>query len=253
VTEGSKLADARSVEAELAALADAERAAWTARYFGVAPGGYGEGDVILGIPVPDQRRVARRARDLPLDQVALLLSSPVHEHRLTALVVLVERYRRADPVLRAELSRFYLDHRAGVDNWDLVDASAPDLLGGELVDGDRAVLGELAGSERVWDRRIAVVATHALIRRSELGETFALAQRLMDDPHDLIHKALGWMLREAGKRDEAALVAFVEAHRARMPRTMLRYAIERLTPEQRAALMAPDRQERRRGSPRGPG
>jgi hypothetical protein len=136
--------------------------------------------------------------------------------------------------------RFYLDHRAGVDTWDLVDASARDLLGGELIDGDRAILAELAGSQRMWDRRIAVVATHALILRGELGETFALAERLMDDPHHLIHKALGWMLREAGKQDEAALVAFLEAHRAGMPRTTLRYAIERLTPEQRAALMLRD-------------
>jgi 3-methyladenine DNA glycosylase AlkD len=126
-----------------------------------------------------------------------------------------------------------------VDNWDLVDATAPDLLGGELIDGGRAILGELVASERLWDRRIAIVATFALIRRGELGETFALADRLMDDPHHLVHKAAGWMLREAGKRDEAALVAFLERHRSRMPRTMLRYAIERLRSEQRAALMAP--------------
>jgi len=241
VTEGSKPADAASVEQELAALADPERAIWTAPYLGVAPGGYGEGDVLLGIPVPAQRRVARAARDLPVDEVATLLASAVHEHRFTALVVLVERYRRSrEPVLRAELSRFYLDHRGSVDNWDLVDVTAPDLLGGELIEGDRAILRELVASESLWDRRIAVVSTFALIRRGEVGETFALAERLMDDPHHLIHKAVGWMLREAGKRDEAALVAFLVEHRAGMPRTTLRYAIERLTPEQRAALMARD-------------
>ena len=239
MTGRSKPADAAAVERELAALADHERAAWTAPYLGAVPGGYGEGDVLLGIPVPAQRRVARGARELPLEEIATLLASPVHEHRFTALVIVVERYRRSrDPALRAELSGFYLDHRAGVDNWDLVDVTAPDLLGGELVAGDRAILGELVASERLWDRRIAIVATLALIRRGELGETFALAERLMDDPHHLIHKAAGWMLREAGKRDEAALVAFLEEHRARMPRTMLRYAVERLAPEQRAALMA---------------
>jgi 3-methyladenine DNA glycosylase AlkD len=238
VKEGSKPADAAAVASELAALADPERAAWTAPYLGAVPGGYGEGDTLLGIPVPLQRRVARTARDLPLNEVATLLASPVHEHRFTALVVLVERYRRSrNKALRGELSRFYLDHRAGVDNWDLVDVTAPDLLGGELIEGDRAILRELVASERLWDRRIAIVATLALIRRGEVGETFVLVERLMDDPHHLIHKAAGWMLREAGKRDEAALVAFLEAHRARMPRTMLRYAIERLTPEQRAALM----------------
>ena len=187
--------------------------------------------------------MARAARDLPLDEAATLLASPVHEHRFTALVVLVERYRRSrDPAPRAGLSRFYLDHRAGVNNWDLVDVSAPDLLGGELVNGDRAILGELAGSERVWDRRIAVVATFALIRRGELGETFALAGRLIDDPHHLIHKAVGWILpARPASATRRALVAFLETHRARMPRTMLRYAIERLTPEQRRALIAPAR------------
>ena len=237
---GSKPPDARWVKRELAALADPQRAAFTAPYLGVAPGGYGEGDVLLGIRVPAQRVVARGARDLPLDEVATLLASPVHEHRFVALVVLVQRYRRGDPGARAELSRFYLRHRAGVDNWDLVDASAPDLLGGELIDGDRAILGELAAAESLWDRRIAVVATYALIRRGELGDTLALAGRLMDDPHHLIHKAVGWMLREVGKRDEAVLVAFLEANRTRLPRTTLRYAIERLTPEQRATLMARD-------------
>ena len=230
--------DARAVQEGLAALADPERAAFSAPYLGVVPGGYGDGDVLLGIPVPAQRRVARRARDLPLDEVATLLGSPVHEHRFVALVVLVERHRRAGGAERAELSAFYLDHRAGVDNWDLVDASARQLVGEQLHDGPHTVLAELAGSERLWDRRIAVVSTHALILRDELGETFALAERLLDDPHHLMHKAIGWMLRETGKRDQAALVAWLEVHRLRMPRTMLRYAIERLPAERRAALMA---------------
>ena len=172
------------------------------------PGGYGEGDTLLGITVPQQRRIARTAGDLPLPEVAALLASPVHEHRFVAVVVLTERHKRAGPEGRRERSRFSLDHRAGVDNWDLVDASAPEMVGVDL------------------------------IRRGELEETFALAERLMDDPHHLIHKAVGWMLREAGKRDEAVMVAFLEAHRAGLPRTTLRYAIERLTPEQRAALMA---------------
>ncbi len=226
------------MQKELAELADPERAVFSAPYLGVVPGGYGEGDVLLGIPVPAQRLVARRARDLPLEEVAALLASTVHEHRFVGLVVLVERHRRAGAPERAELSAFYLDHRAGVDNWDLVDTSARQLVGEQLHDGPRAVLAELAGSDRLWDRRIAVVSTHALILRGELGETFALAERLMDDPHHLMHKAIGWMLREAGKRDEAALVAWLKVHRLRMPRTMLRYAIERLPAERRAALMA---------------
>lgn len=229
---------AADVRERLAALADPARAAGVRPILGVVPGGYGEGDVVLGMPVPAQRAVARAARDLPLDEVALLLTSPVHEHRFVALVILVERYRRSGREEAAALSAFYLHHRAGVDNWDLVDVSAPTLLGGELVEGSREVLDTLAGSIDLWDRRIAVVATSALIRRGEFGPTLALCERLLDDPHHLMHKACGWMLREVGKRDEAVLIAWLERHRARMPRTMLRYAIERLDPATRARLMA---------------
>ena len=226
----------------LAPLADDARAVFVRRVLGVAPGNYGEGDIVLGIPMPTLRSVARTARGLPLDEVARLLESPVHEHRMTALVILVERHRRAarrDPVGAAVLARFYLDHRAGVDNWDLVDVSAPDLVGGELLAGRRQALEDLAASERLWDRRIAIVATYALIRAGEFGTTLALCERFLDDPHHLMHKACGWMLREVGKRDEDVLLDWVEEHRHAMPRTMLRYALERIGPDRRAALMAP--------------
>ena len=225
----------------LDALADTERAVFVRRVLGVAPGNYGEGDEVLGIPMPVQRSIARGARDLPLDQVALLLASAVHEHRLVGLVILVERHRRAGRVEAAALSRFYLGRRAGVDNWDLVDVSAPDLLGGELVEGaSRDALAALAASERLWDRRIAMVSTLALIRKGEFADTLALAEMFLADPHHLMHKACGWMLREVGKRDEDLLVGWLERHRRQMPRTMLRYAIERLDPGRRAALMARD-------------
>lgn len=229
---------AEEVKHEIDALADPGRAVFQRRVLGVVSGGYGEGDVVLGVPVPAQRAVARRARALPLEDVAVLLESPAHEHRFVALAILVDRYRRADREEAAALSRFYLDHRAGVDNWDLVDVSAPDLVGGELVAGDRSMLEPLAEGIDVWDRRIAMLATGALVRRGELGPTLALAERFLDDPHHLIHKATGWMLREVGKRDEAALVAWLERHRRAMPRTMLRYAVERLAPQERARLMA---------------
>lgn len=230
---------AADVKDALAALADPSRAEVAGRYLGIVPGGYGEGDVLLGMPVPAQRGVARAFRSLPLDEIAVLLDSPVHEHRFVALAILVQRYRRAGRGEAAELSAFYLHHRAGVDNWDLVDTSAPDLLGRELVAGaDRAILEELAGAVDLWDRRIAVVATFALIRAGEFAPTLALCERLLDDPHHLMHKACGWMLREVGKRDEALLVDWLERHRLRMPRTMLRYAIERLDGERRAGLMA---------------
>jgi len=231
---------AADVKEGLDALADPERAVFVRRVLGVAPGNYGEGDVVLGIPMPALRRAAKEARSLPLDEVAILLESPAHEHRVAAAVILVDRHRRADRAEAAELSRFYLAHRAGIDNWDLVDISAPELVGRELIDGPRDVLDELAGSIDLWDRRIAVVSTHALIRNGEFGPTLALCERLLDDPHHLMHKACGWMLREVGKRDEAAMVGWLERHRARMPRTMLRYAIERLDPATRAALMARD-------------
>jgi len=230
--------DADAVIAALDELADPERAVLVRPYLGVASGDYGDGDVLLGMPVPAQRGVARSARDLSLPDAARLLASPVHEHRFVALAVLVERHRRAGAAERAELTRFYLDHRAGVDNWDLVDSSAPELLGVGLIDGDRAILSELVASNRLWDRRIAIVSTLALIRAGDLSETFTLAERLLTDPHHLMHKATGWMLREAGKRDEAALVAWLEVHRLAMPRIMLRYAIERLPPDERARLMA---------------
>ncbi len=232
---------ADDVVAHLAALADPGRAVFVRRVLGVAPGNYGEHDIVLGIPMPALRREARDARGLPLDEVARLLESPVHEHRMTALVILVERHRRAARADRpgaAVLSRFYLDHRAAVDNWDLVNISAPELVGGELVAGNRGALEGLAASERLWDRRIAIVATHALIRQGDFTDTLALCERFLDDPHHLMHKACGWMLREVGKRDEEALVAWLELHRRRMPRTMLRYAIERMSPERRALLMA---------------
>lgn len=228
------LHDARAVTAALEALADLGRAEQVARYFGVRPGGDGEGDEFLGIRVPAQRRVARQARDLPLEDVATLLASPVHEHRFVALAVLVARARSADPDERRALSRFYLDHRAGVNHWDLVDVSAPDLLG----DADLAVLDALAASPRVWDRRMAVLATFARIRRGDVRATLELAERLLSDPHHMVHKGVGWMLREAGKRDPATLDAWLDAHAATMPRTMLRYAIERLEPRRRAALLA---------------
>ena len=229
---------AAAIEAELAALADPGRAAFVAPYLGAVPGGYGEGDVLLGMPVPAQRRVARAHREAPLAEVERLLRSDVHEHRFVALAILCLRFQRADAGERERLARFYIDHRDRVDNWDLVDASAPKLLAERVRGGDRGFLDELVASESVWDRRIAILATFPLIRDGEPDETLRLAERLLGDEHDLIHKAVGWMLREAGKRDEAALRGFLDAHAAAMPRTMLRYSLERLPADVRARYMA---------------
>lgn len=231
-------ADARALEAELAALADPGRAAVLARFFKTGPGGYGEGDRFLGIRVPDVRRVIRRYRGLPLDAILALLRSAYHEVRLAALLLMVDAHRRADARGREAIFHAYLAHADRVNNWDLVDASAEHLVGLHVAPGDPELLLRLAGSGSVWERRIAMLATFHWTKRGEPGPALRLAARLVDDPHDLIHKASGWMLREVGKRDAAALDGFLRAHHAAMPRTMLRYAIERLPPEARRAWLS---------------
>jgi 3-methyladenine DNA glycosylase AlkD len=179
------------------------------------------------------RQEARVFERLPLAEIRKLLASSWHEERLLALLVLVRRYGRADARERARIFRFYLAHTNRVNNWDLVDASAPAIVGAHLVQGRRAVLKRLAHSRNLWHRRIAIVSTLAFIRREETAPTFELARLLLGDSQDLIHKAAGWMLREAGKRDRRALRDFLVRHAPRMPRTMLRYAIERFPERER--------------------
>ena len=231
---------AAAVRTALAELADPERAAGMARYFQARPGGYGEGDRFLGVAVPPQRAIAKRhAAGLSLADVDELLSSPWHEERLTALLVLVQRFQRADGEERRRIVDLYLSRRDRVDNWDLVDASAPYLLGPWLLrSGEWALLDQLAASGSVWDRRIAVMATFAGIRAGRYDETLQLADRLLTDPADLVHKAVGWMLREVGNRDLACAEAFLAPRYGRMPRTMLRYAIERFPADRRRDYLA---------------
>jgi len=217
--------------ATLQGLGDPARAATSARYFQAGEGGYGAGDLFLGVRVPELRRLARQWRGMDLAEVGKLLSSDYHEARLLALLILVERYRRAAPAEREAVVELYLQNRDRINNWDLVDTSAPHILGAYLFSkSDRGLLDRLAASPSLWERRMAVLATFYFIRQGEFGETLRLAARLMDDPEDLIHKAVGWMLREVGKRNEKALLDFLEENAARMPRTMLRYAIEKLPP-----------------------
>ncbi len=227
------------VKRELAAAADPLKAGFLPRFFRAVPGGYGGEDRFLGVTVPAQRETARRHwRSLSLEDTAALLSSPCHEHRLTALFVLVRQFETAKEEVRREaIVRLYLDHLDFVNNWDLVDSSAPHILGAWLVGRDRALLDELAGSGDLWRQRVAVLATQRFIRRGEFADTLRLAERLLDHPHDLIHKAVGWMLREVGNRDRETELAFLRRHHARMPRTMLRYAIEKLEPELRRAFL----------------
>ena len=210
-----------------------------ARYFQARPGGYGEGDRFLGIAVPQQRQIAKRyAPATALADVDELLAGPWHEERLTALFVLVHRFDRAADDERARIVELYLARRDRVDNWDLVDASAPYLLGPWLLDRDDSVLDELAASPSLWDRRIAVMATFAGIRAGRPEATLRIADRLLTDPEDLVQKAVGWMLREVGNRDLARAETFLAPRYGRMPRTMLRYAIERFPADRRRDYLA---------------
>ncbi len=230
--------EAAAIKAELAELADPERARVVAPYLGMVPGGYGEVDVLLGMPVPEQRRVAGRHPQASLADCDELLRSKIHEHRFVALVVLRARFERGDAAERETIAELYLDRRARVNNWDLVDSSAPYLLADRIRRAPRKLLDPLASSPSLWDRRIAIVGTFSLIRDGQFDQTLRLAARLLNDDEDLIHKATGWMLREVGKRDEAVLRAFLDVHAAEMPRTALRYSLERLPKPDRAAYMA---------------
>lgn len=230
---------AREVARALGELGTEEKAASSAWFFKTGKGQYGHGDVFVGVTVPAQRRVARTFRELPLAEAVKLLKSNVHEHRLTALLILVEQYTRGDERARAKLVKLYLAHTKRVNNWDLVDASAPHIIGHYLLDKNRRVLYKLAKSKNLWERRIAIVATLAFIGNGESADTFAIAELLLSDSHALIHKATGWMLREVGKRvSRPALAEFINLHKAAMPRTTLRYAIEHFPPRARKAFLA---------------
>ncbi len=226
----------------LAALRDAAdpvRAANAMRYFKTGPGGYGEGDRFIGVTAPLlQRKLSRDFRAMPLEQAEMLLNDSVHEARSLALEILVLRYARGDEAERQRVFDLYLKNLDRVDNWDLVDCSAAYIVGPHLKDRDRALLDELAGSPVIWRRRVAVLATWHFIRAGELAPTLALCDRLMADKHDLMHKACGWMLREAMKRDQNLVEDWLIARTPGIARTTLRYAIERLPPERRAWYLA---------------
>jgi len=229
------------IEAELDQLADPEHAEVLQRFFKTGPGEYGAGDVFLGIRVPALRRVARAHASASTVTCRRLLASPVHEHRFVALAILCRQYERSDATERERIADLYLAHRDRVNNWDLVDTSAPTLLADRVMRSPRTLLDPLVTSESVWDRRIAVLATFALIKRDRFEQTLRVCEALLTDTHDLIHKATGWALREVGKRDHDALCGFLDRHAARMPRTMLRYSLERLPDGERRRYMAAGR------------
>jgi 3-methyladenine DNA glycosylase AlkD len=228
------------VERDLAAVANRKRAKDLAWFFKTGKGEYGEGDRFIGIRVPVQRKIALRHIGLPLDEVACLLESPIHEHRFTALEILVAKYARAEEAKRSRIFAFYVRHASRANNWDLVDTSAPYIVGRHLKERPRTLLDRLATSRNPWKRRIAIVSTLALIRDGEIEDTFRIAEKLLADPHDLIHKAVGWALREAGKVSRPALLNFLQTHYSSIPRTTLRYAIERFPAIERKSILAGD-------------
>ena len=216
-----------AARAELRAFSDPSDAKILQRFFKTGPGEYGEGDQFLGVRVPATRRVARKFRDLPLTDTLTLLRSVIHEERFLALVILTQRYRKGAASEQSHIYREYLSNTAYINNWDLVDTSAEHIVGAYLKNRSREPLYELARSDILWERRIAIMATFHFIKNGEFDETLKIAEMLVGDTEDLIHKAVGWMLREIGKRDRDAEETFLRKYCQSIPRTMLRYAIEK--------------------------
>lgn len=233
----TKTMTAKDIQLELKKLSTPEKKEFLPYFFKTGKGQYSEGDKFLGVVVPDTRSVAKKYKELPFSEIENLLNNEYHECRLCALLILIEQFKKATEENRKKIFNFYLTHTNRINNWDLVDLSAKDIVGEYLIDKDRSVLYDLVKSELLWDQRIAIVSTYAFIRRGDLYDTFLLSEKLLDHKHDLMHKAAGWMLREMGKKDLNMLRAFLDNHHKQMPRTMLRYSIEKMDKSERAHYM----------------
>ena len=229
-----RLEDARK---ELRKYADKKKAKVLSRFFKTGPGDYAEGDIFLGVMVPFIRKVLKEFRELPLSDVIILLHSKFHEERLLALLILVHQFNKVDTKAKEKIYKAYLANTKFINNWDLVDLSASQIVGRFLIDKDRLILYKLAKSPLLWERRIAILATFAFIRLGDFGDVFCIVKLLLCDKEDLIHKACGWMLREVGKRDALAEEKFLLKYCEVMPRTMLRYAIEKFPLEKRKSFL----------------
>ncbi len=221
------------IKSDLSQLSNPEKAKKLSRFFKTGKGQYGEGDIFLGIPVPEQRKVAKKYFDLPLNDLQELLRSEIHEHRLTALLILLAKYKKTDKSGKCEIFKFYLKNTDNINNWDLVDLTAPKIVGDYLFDKDKSGLFKLAKSNNLWERRIAILSTFGFIRKNDFKDALSISELLLHDKHDLIHKAVGWMLREIGKRDQVIEEQFLNKYYLQMPRTMLRYAIEKFDEKKR--------------------
>ena len=197
------------------------------RFFKTGKGEYGEGDIFLGVKVPKQREIAKKFLGLSLPKIQELLESKIHEERLVGLLILIEKFKKASELDKANIFNFYLKNTKNINNWDLVDLTASSIVGEFLLDKDKKILYDLAESNNLWEKRISIISTFAFIRKNKFDNTFRISQILLKDKHDLIHKAVGWMLREIGKKDQELLEEFLKKHYKNMSRTMLRYAIEK--------------------------
>lgn len=226
-----------TIHKAILAKANKEKAAISARFFKTGPGEYGEGDIFVGIIVPEAREIARQFRDVPMPDIKKLLRSTIHEERIIALFILIFQYQKATPGQQKNIVDWYLAHTRYINNWDLVDCSAHKILGAYLLDKPKKILKTLARSPLIWERRIAIITTYAFIQKNHFDPTLDMAQILLNDTHDLIHKAVGWMLREVGKKSQKTEENFLQKYYQYMPRTMLRYAIEKFPPAKKAFYM----------------
>jgi len=217
----------KKLKQELQNFKNKERAIISSRFFKTGKGQYGEGDVFLGITVPQQRAIAKKYSQLSLNEIEKLLSDKIHEYRLIALIILVAKYKKSNEKEKKEIAEFYLNNAKSVNNWDLVDSSAHQILGNYLFEKDKTILYTFATSKNLWERRIAIISTYHFIQNNQYENVFKISEILLNDTHDLIHKAVGWMLREVGKRNQKEEEDFLMKHYKKMPRTMLRYAIEK--------------------------
>lgn len=224
----------KKITKELKSLGDKKQAEILQRFFKTGKGQYGEGDIFLGIKVPVQRQICKKY-DLTLEEIQELLNSRIHEHRLCGILALVDKYKKAKK--KKEIFRFYLKNSKRINNWDLVDLSAPNIVGDYLLEKDKKVIYKLVKSKNLWEKRIAIISTFTFIRNGKFKDTLKISDILLKDRHDLIHKAVGWMLREVGKRDIKVLESFLRKHYKDMPRTMLRYSIEKFPEKKRKSIL----------------
>jgi len=223
----------KEIQKRLKDLGSKEKAKKHQKFFKTGPGEYGEGDIFVGVTVPELRKLANEYRTIPLKEVKLLLRSPIHEERLLSLFLLIHRYSKGDELEKKKIYELYLNNTKFINNWDLVDSSAGHIVGAFLFDKSKQPLYDLVNSENLWERRISIISTFYFIKRNQFSDALKISKILLSDKEDLIHKAVGWMLREVGKRDMSVEENFLKKHYKNMSRTMLRYAIEKFPESKR--------------------